>query len=144
MDLVTTEPASTLRSSLTWTRLLVAAAMVVVAWVGSGLRSHTWPPTIMVGVVAAAVGTLALQRPAGRPERPVPPRLRRAIVVWAVVLTVGLLWEAYAFLRQPGPTVSSYAYPTLSALLDPLLEARAVRFAAWLVWLGAGLRLLRL
>jgi hypothetical protein len=39
--------------------------------------------------------------------------------------------------------VSSADYPTLSVLLDPVLQLRPVRFVAWLLWLSAGLRLVR-
>jgi hypothetical protein len=59
-----------------------------------------------------------------------------------VLIGVGLLWEAWAFFHQPAPTVGSWDYPTLSTLLDPVLEHRVLRFAGWLIWLQGGRGLL--
>ncbi len=140
---VTAQQAPTRPRHLVVGRLAGACVLMAVAWVGSGLRSHTWPPTIMVAAAALATAVLAFRRPTGRRERGVRTGLRRSVVAWSVLIGVGLLWEAYAFFHQPAPTVSSYAYPTLSTLADPLLEFRGVRFAGWLIWFGAGIRLAR-
>ncbi|MEQ7123219.1 hypothetical protein ABN034_01745 [Actinopolymorpha sp. B11F2] len=151
---MTTEPAPTqVHLSGRWpvpSSLLVVAAVVVLAWLGSGLRPHTWPSTALVVTTALGVGILALRRTRSRAptgtqtrRRVATPRLRRAVICWAVLLAAALMWETYAFIHQPAWNVSSADYPTLSVLLDPLLELRPVRFVAWLAWLGAGFRLAR-
>lgn len=141
--------APTRRRSRAPARVLVAACVVGLAWFGSGLRVQTWPATLLV--LLTAVGAVALTVVGRRRTSPNPvpdagpmsPRLRRAVVAWTVLVAVGLLWEAYAYVQQPGPTISSPAHPTLSTLLDPLLEARVGHFVGWLLWLAAGSRLVR-
>ncbi|GAB3411540.1 hypothetical protein [Flindersiella endophytica] len=121
--------------------LLVVLVLVAYAWIGSGFASMTWPATVAVAVPAALVAVAVLRRPAGE-RTGLGTALRRTTIAWAVLIGVGLLWEAWAFFHQPAPTVSSWHYPTLSALLDPVLDHRVLRFAGWLIWLQAGRRLL--
>lgn len=123
--------------------LLTAVLAIGYAWVCSGLESHSVAATAAVAGPAAAVTVVVLRRP-GVPDplRTPDPRLRRTRLLWSVLLAAGLLWEAYAFFQQPAWTVGSYDHPTLSVLLDPVLEYRPVRFLGWLLWLGAGRRLL--
>lgn len=129
-------------------RVLGAASLVLLAWVGSGLRAQTWPPTIVILMIAGIVTMLAFRRPVGRLTGPdaarVPHPLRRSTLVWGVLLAVGLLWEAYAFFHQPSPLTPSFTHPTLSTLFDPFLEYRPVRFTGWLLWFWAGRSLVRL
>jgi hypothetical protein len=106
------------------------------AAVASGLHSLTWPVTAAVLVPAVAVVTLAARRPRTRP-RP-SRRVRRTLVVWGVLVTAGLLWEAWAFFHQSAWNVGSLAHPTLSTLTGPLLQHRLVRFGCWLTWLYTG------
>lgn len=148
MGRVTAESASTSPTSLVRGRagrVLLTTALLVLAWIGSGLQERTWPPTLALATGAAAVGIVSFrQRPSGPLATNLPLALRRSVTLWAVLVTAGLLWEAWAFFHQPTPTVSSYTHPTLSTLLDPVLQHRPVRCAGWLIWFGAGLRLVRL
>lgn len=122
-------------------RLLTAGGLLAYAWVGSGLESMTWPATVAIAVPAAVVAVAVLRRPAPA-RRELGSALHRTTIAWSVLIGAGLLWEAWAFFHQPAPTVGSWDYPTLSVLLDPVLEHRVLRFAGWLIWLHAGRRLL--
>lgn len=125
---------------LTRRDLLTTVGLVAYAWIGSGLASMTWLATVAVAVPAALVAVVVLRRPAGE-RTGLGPALRRTTIAWAVLIGVGLLWEAWAFFHQPALTVGSWDYPTLSTLLDPVLQHRVLRFAGWLIWLHAGRRL---
>jgi hypothetical protein len=46
------------------------------------------------------------------------------------------LWELQALLLQPSLTTSSWAHPTLSTLMDPVLAShlgRSISLGAWLL-----------
>lgn len=114
---------------------------VALAWLGSGLPSHSWAITAAVGLPALGVTVLAMRwpnDPAGGSAR-----IRLATTCWVVLLVAGLLWEFAAFIRQPAWNIANPDFPTLSVLLGPAFEERVVRFAAWLLWLYAGTRLTR-
>jgi len=84
----------------------------------------------VVGVAALAVTLLA-----GRGAPAAPGRSLRTWP-WAVVVLVGCLLELANFLTQPDPQTDNPAHPTLSALVDPLLDdgwVRAVAAGAWLL-----------
>jgi hypothetical protein len=121
--------------------LLTTVVLLAYAWIGSGLASMTWQSTVAVAVPAVLVAVVVLRRPAGE-RTGLAPAVRRTAIAWAVLIGVGLLWEAWAFFHQPAPTVGSWDYPTLSTLLDPVLEHRVLRFAGWLIWLQGGRGLL--
>jgi hypothetical protein len=99
----------------------------------------------MILAVAVPVGLLAFRRPVG----PVPVLtktahpMRRSVVFWSILLTVGMIWEAYAFFKQPSILVGSYSHPTLSELLTPVFEFRTTKFVGWALWIWAGLRMAR-
>jgi hypothetical protein len=148
MECVTAEsPPTQVRLTGRWptlTELVAAVAVVTVAGIGSGLRPHTWQSTALVLATVLVIGIQAVRRQASRPTvGATTQRLRRTYVCWGVLLAAAVVWEMYAFLHQPAWNVSSADHPTLSVLLDPVLQLRPVRFVAWLLWLGAGLRLVR-
>ncbi|MQA77737.1 MAG: hypothetical protein GEV10_04535 [Streptosporangiales bacterium] len=120
---------------------LVAAAAVGYAALASGLTVRTWPAEVAVLVPAAVITALALARPPGSVSVAEP--VRRAAVVWGVLVGAGLLWEAWAFFHQPAWNVASITHPSLSSLLEPALDVRPGRFVAWLLWLAAGWGLTR-
>lgn len=122
--------------------VLGAALLLAYAGFASGLPPRTTAVALAVLVPAGVVAVLAMRwnQPHGHDE---PPATRRAVRVWAVLFAVGLLWEAWAFFHQPAWDVASHDYPSLSSLVKPYLEHRAVQFGAWTVWLYAGVRLVR-
>ncbi|WP_280233999.1 hypothetical protein [Nocardia cyriacigeorgica] len=69
--------------------------------------------------------------------------MRRGVVVWSTSLAAILAWQVYAYVRQPDRLIAHYDYPTLSTLLDPVMEQGPLRLAGWLAWLAAGWWLVR-
>ncbi|MEV2220258.1 hypothetical protein AB0E01_10310 [Nocardia vinacea] len=117
-------------------RILLLVVGVVLAAGGAATRPFSWPATVLVVVPLVMVSVLAFRM---RPEQiPRTARLRRGVVVWSTLLVIASVWEVYAFVRQPDWTRPNDLHPTLSTLLDPALEQLPLRFAGWLVWLGAG------
>ncbi|WP_157122341.1 hypothetical protein [Nocardia violaceofusca] len=112
------------------------AVWVAVAVVGSFTRPFGVAATVLVAGVAVVVAVRAVVL-GTRPVSFTPP-VRRAVVVWSILLAAVLAWELYAWLSQPALLVPDAAHPTLSTLLSPALEGGAGRFAGWLLWVGAG------
>ena len=52
-------------------------------------------------------------------------------------MAVGVL-ELVSLLLQPSLRASSYAHPTLSYLMDPILSSHTGRSLTLLVWIGLG------
>jgi hypothetical protein len=122
----------------------IAVPLLIAAYaaLGTMLEPQTWPAAIAVIAPTGVIAIASLYRHQPSDEDESPPT-RRGIWVWSVVITAGLLWEAWAFFHQPAWDVANHDYPTLSVLLGPAFEHDAVHFAAWSVWLYAGLRLVR-
>jgi hypothetical protein len=141
---------------------------VAYSWLAGGLRENTLPAAVAVvvpgiaAVVVARRGTAATApssqyQPAGagaagQAPPTVAERARehtpdgvdtRGATVWGLWLLAFLLWEAGAFLFQESPTIPNHDHPTLSLLMDPLLQPQPVRALGYLAWLLGGWRLLR-
>jgi hypothetical protein len=127
-------------------RPLVASGRFAVLAVGGSLllslfAIHSWPLTVGVGLVgvlglAWAWLTLGDAKPAG--NLPV-----SAWFPWGMVLLILGLWEMSALISQPTLEVGSYAHPTISFLLDPILATYPGRVLGVLIWLAAGRALVR-
>jgi hypothetical protein len=109
------------------------------------LSRTAWPlaaAVVVPGLLALAavwrVGRSPLQL-ASRPDR----GLGRAWLSWPVLLVVGCLFELVNFALQPNPQTDSYAHPTISALVDPLLGWAPARAVVAAVWLAIGFWLVR-
>jgi len=90
---------------------------------------------IQVALGAVGACALAVTVRAGR-GAPAGPGLPRRTWVWAGVVLLGCLLELGNFLTQPDAQTDNPAHPTLSALVDPLLDGgwpRAVVAGAWLL-----------
>lgn len=115
-------------------------AVAGLAWLAGGFASFTWQATASVVVGGAAV--LVLGRAAGRPGDGGPPDARggrpRGTSAWTVWALAFLCWWGTAFLTGSRPS-----HPTLSLVMDPVLEVRPLKAAAFLVWLVAGWWLVR-
>lgn len=121
-----------------WWPVLPAAGLV-------GLVVATQPRTSpAVELVLAAVGVTALvvvlRAGAGGAR---PPTSTRRAWVWAVPLLAGALFELGNFLTQPDPHTDNLDHPTLSAIVDPLLDGSGVRAAVTVAWVLVGWALLR-
>jgi hypothetical protein len=116
---------------------LAIGAVLYAAVVGTFAR-WSWPISIAVAVPGAlAVGYVWLGTPAiaanGARSQP-----RPSAAPWVIVLLALAAWEVQALLLQPSLTTSSWAHPTLSTLMDPVLAShigRSISLAVWL-WFG--------
>ena len=118
-----------------------AAGLVFAAVVGSCGR-YSWPATVSVIGLAAAVVAAGWQGPS-RSRRDPGELPRRGTALWAGLLVAAGLWELSALFLQPGLDTTSSAHPTISALTDPLLTSHAGRSGALAVWIAAGWFLVR-
>ena len=121
-------------STRPWSRwratALVAAAALGYAWVGGGLRPFSWP-----AMVSTTLGGLAILIPAWR--RGCSPASVRAshvgLVAWTLWLAAATGWELWALSMHPRST-----HPTISSLLDTVVETHPGRSVAVLAWLALG------
>jgi hypothetical protein len=122
------------RSVPAWLGIAVAA---VYAAVVGGFARFTWPISVAV-LVPGALAVIAVWRdPSPRPPRPKIDRL--GLLAWAAVFVALGLWELTQLLLQPALTINSVAHPTISVLLDPLLNQHRVdRSIGIFLWLAFG------
>jgi hypothetical protein len=114
----------------------LAAGVLYAVVVGSFSR-YSWPATVPVAGVGAAVVAVGWRAP--RLARPAPARPPAAgLALWGLVFVAGCLWELWSLLEQPNLATSSYAHPTISTLTDPLLSTWAGRSVVLAGWLGLG------
>jgi hypothetical protein len=114
----------------------LAAGVLYAVVVGSFSR-YSWPATVPVAGLGAAVVGVGWRAP--RLARPAPARPPAAgLALWGLVFVAGCLWELWSLLEQPNLATSSYAYPTISTLTDPVLSTWAGRSVVLAGWLGLG------
>jgi len=117
--------------------LVVLVIAVVYAVAVGGFDRYSWPATLAV-IVLGVVGLMMAFR-TSRTIGPDPgPIGRRGAVAWASVFVALGLWELTNLLLQPDLVTGSYAHPTLSTLLDPILALHTGRSALLFVWLVLG------
>ncbi|HSV67152.1 MAG TPA: hypothetical protein VLJ59_14730 [Mycobacteriales bacterium] len=111
---------------------------VFVAWVVGGFDSFA--PASEMAVVAISLGLFGVAIFAPPPRKPAPRRVSLiGWLAWLVpILTFSVLEIVNSLVFGSTPT-----HPTLSGLMDPVLESQPVRAAAVLLWLAAGRELLR-
>jgi hypothetical protein len=115
--------------------MAVGAAAYAVA-VGAFAR-FSWPLTAAVVAPGAAAVTFAWTgTPVAVPEADTTGR--PSAVPWVVVMLALAAWEVQALLLQPTLTTSSWAHPTLSTLMDPVLSSHLGRSVSLAAWLGLG------
>jgi hypothetical protein len=125
-----------------WGSPMVLLAGVVYAVLVAGFVRYSLPATLAVWAPAAAGVTLAWRRP--ETDRPDPAPVPAAgAAAWAVVFVALALWELAALLLQPSLTTNSWAHPTISVLLDPVLATHLGRAVVLSLWLASGWWLLR-
>ena len=117
--------------------VLAVLGLTGYAWFASGLPAFSGRALAGVFIPGAALGLIAYGRP---PERiPAPDRLDvTGFSYWAICVAALLEWEASAFRDNSLPW-----HPSLTGLIDPLIQPHPVRGAAFLVWLLAGWALIR-
>ena len=135
------EPLIAARRRRPATAAVAAAGLVFAAVVGSFGR-YSWPATVSVIGLAAAVVAAGWRGPS-RSRRDPGELPRRGTALWAGLLVATGLWELSALFLQPGLDTTSSAHPTISALTDPQLTSHAGRSVALAVWIAAGWFLVR-
>lgn len=106
------------------------------AIVGYALVAAVFAPLTVPAAVAVLVpGLLLLALRATRPVRPLPSGAVSpgAAALWLALAAVGGAWWLVAFLWGNDPE-----HPTLSLLLDPVLETYPGRTLGYALWLAAG------
>ena len=102
-------------------------------------------PAMRVAIALPGLAVLAVvARTWGHRAVPTPAPSGRGRLVWPGLLVCTALFELYNFVQQPGVDIDSWAHPTISALVDPLLGGRVVRAVAAGMWLAGGFWLVRL
>jgi cation transporter-like permease len=127
----------TARTTANGTRLRRAAAVAAVlvyALVAALCRPLTWPALGAVLAVGIPLCWVGVRR---RPRRTEPVG-RRSAAVWCALVALG---GAVELALRLGP--DDTAHPTLSTLADPLLGTYPGRVLGYVLWIGAGLWLVR-
>jgi hypothetical protein len=125
-----------------WRSPLVLLGGVVYVVLVAGFARYSLPATLAVWAPAAAGVVVAWRRPTSDGPDPAPVPAAGA-AVWAVVFVALALWELAALLLQPSLTTDSWAHPTISVLLDPILATHLGRTVVLSLWLASGWWLLR-
>ncbi len=130
-----TTPADAL---LPATRLPGASLIVAAALVALAFGRHTVP--MFLAVTAIGVGALVVEwRDPSLPAQPVP----RRGWLWVALAISWCLWELVSFIYEQAAGGLSLTHPTMSDLVDPMLDNRVVQALAIGVWVAAGLAMLR-
>ena len=125
----TSSPASASAAARVMDRpLVVLPLFVLIAAVGGLFGSFSLRANLLVLAVG---GTLVWLDFSGRTvRRPALRTLPRGTVWWLVPILGLAVVELFAFLKDSGT-----AYPTLSLLMDPILEGYFARTGAYFLWL---------
>ena len=70
-------------------------------------------------------------------------KLKRATIVWAILLAAFLVWEVFMYKIGFGSFETWYAYPTLTNIIKPLFNNSICYLIAILLWLIGGVYLFR-
>jgi hypothetical protein len=125
--------SSPLRGRAAW------AGVVVLALLVTPREPFSWNARIATGLVGVAIVAVALARNQHRrrPEDVPRPQLggsrTASLVVWLVVLGGLVAYQLAIFFSEPRDL-----YPTLSSLINPVIEPYLVRAAAFFTWIWAG------
>jgi len=92
-------------------------------------------PAVVAVLLAGAVLVAVAVRPRVRPRRPTCPR--RSVLPWVVLALLLVGWELIAVFWG-----NDSAHPTLSLLLDPVLDTYRGRLVGYLGWLFIGFHFL--
>lgn len=118
-----------------------AGAVLVIATLGACTRPFDWRATALIAGVTAALLVPTL-RPSTEPAA-ADPRLRSGLLLWCPLALAVVGWDLFARSRQANWDVPDPAHPTLSTVLDSVLEQGPGRWVGWVVWLALGYWLLK-
>jgi hypothetical protein len=120
----------------------VVAAGVVYAILAGTFGRFSWPLTIAVAIPGVWAVAIAWRTDVTGPEPSALEPVGKA--AWLAVFLSLAAWEVQALLLQPTITTSSWAHPTLSTLMDPILAGHLGRSITMILWLALGGYLLEL
>jgi hypothetical protein len=124
-------------TGLSVARAIGIAAALLYSGMGGNFQRYTWPATFVILGPAVAVVALSWRGPLR--SHPVPEPLQApGIAAWSALFIVAGLWELGALLAQPSMRADSFAHPTISFLMDPILSHHVGRSAVLLLWLALG------
>ncbi len=123
-----------------WTSLALIGAVSYV-WLAGSFGRYSWPMTAAIVLPAAAVLAIGWPRP-GAAASPPEPTWPFGAVAWGAVFLSACLLELTSLLLQPSFRTDSYAHPTISFLMDPLLASHLGRAIGLFAWLALGWLLL--
>lgn len=123
-----------------WTSLALLGAVSYV-WLAGSFGRYSWPMTAAIVLPAAAVLAVGWPRPgaAASPPDQIGPL---GAIAWGAVFLSACLLELTSLLLQPSFRTDSYAHPTISFLMDPLLASHLGRAIGLFAWLALGWLLL--
>jgi hypothetical protein len=108
----------------------VAYAVVVGAF-----ARYSWPVTVAVMAPGLVAIGIAWRTPARERQASIG---RVGAAAWATVFLALALWELATLLLQPDLVTMSYAHPTISYLMEPVLAEHAGRSITLFLWLTFG------
>ena len=114
-------------------------AVALYAWIAGSFPSFTWAATAAVLLPGVAIFLAGTVGHAATTEGPPPRRVSgRAVLVWSVPVGAFCVLEVVNDMLG-----STYAHPTLSVLMDPVLTQHPLRSLAIFGWLVGGWRLVQ-
>ncbi|MGV1034654.1 MAG: hypothetical protein ACOYBP_05460 [Microbacteriaceae bacterium] len=102
---------------------------------------HSWIDFVVVVAIGVTV-LLVAWAPQSQPRPVAHAPLVRSAAAWSIIAISLCLVEAIAFILSVTMPQGSAGFPTISVLLDPVLQNGVGRTIAVAVWLAAGLGLL--
>jgi hypothetical protein len=118
-------------------KTVIGVALVAYSWVAGATSPFSANALLAVLLPGAVLAAIACRFP---PER-IPPLDRLDVLgfsYWVICIAVLFEWEAAAFRDN-----SLWWHPSLTALVNPLIDPHPLKSAAVLVWLLAGWALVR-
>ena len=110
---------------------------IAYAWFAGSFGRYSVPMTAAIVLPGAAVLALGWPRPGTSTARTTPLGALGAMA-WGALFLAACLLELTSLLLQPSFRTDSYAHPTISYLMDPLLASHAGRAFGLLAWLVLG------
>ncbi|WP_409464514.1 hypothetical protein [Amycolatopsis sp. GA6-003] len=119
-------------------RLPSASLIVAVSLVALVFGRQTVP--MFLAITAIGIGALVVEwRDPSLPPQPVP----RRGWLWVALAISWCVWELVSFVYEQAAGGLSLTHPTMSDLVDPMLDNRVVQALALGVWVAGGLAMLR-
>lgn len=119
-----------------WMIWAITSALGVVLVVAPRHGTTVFVTMMVLGVVMVAMAWAPVERRSENGENA--SALRRSAWLWASIAVAVCLWEAITFVLSMIASGGSEAHPTVSVLLDPMLETILGRIVFVGLWLAAG------